>query len=67
MLATLFKDKENDPREVDDILGAFNTGELSIPCVQLQFVGFDQNLYNALSSMKQEEWTQYTSFDIKLR
>jgi hypothetical protein len=58
MLAKLFKDKENDPREADDILVALDTGELSIPCVQLQFVGFDQSLYSALSSMKREERTQ---------
>lgn len=58
MLAKLFKDKENDSREADDILVAFDTGDLSIPCVQLQFVGFDQSLYNALLSMDKVDWTQ---------
>lgn len=55
MLTKLFKDKENDSRPDNDILVAFNTGELSIPCVQLQFVGFDERLYNALSFMKKEQ------------
>ncbi|KAG2023359.1 hypothetical protein CC2G_001021 [Coprinopsis cinerea AmutBmut pab1-1] len=42
------KDKTKDSRSVEAIMKAYETGELSVPCVMLQCIGFDENLYTAL-------------------
>ncbi|KAF5336827.1 hypothetical protein D9611_003287 [Ephemerocybe angulata] len=44
------KEKTN-ARSVSAILRAYETGELSVPCVQLQCIGFDQELYTAMVEM----------------
>ncbi|KAF8203669.1 hypothetical protein BJ912DRAFT_940679 [Pholiota molesta] len=53
--ANLTRDKGNDPRPLDEILSSYNTGELQIPCVQLQCISFDQPLYTALVSNRKSE------------
>ncbi|KAJ3538730.1 hypothetical protein NMY22_g5040 [Coprinellus aureogranulatus] len=42
------KDKTKDIRSVEEILKAYDTGELSVPCVQLQCIDFDYELYKAM-------------------
>lgn len=50
MYAKLTKDKAKDPRSLDDIIVAYHNGELSVPCVQLQYVSFDDALFSTLIS-----------------
>jgi hypothetical protein len=52
MYAKLTKDKVKDPRSLDDIIVAYHNGELSVPCVQLQYISFDDALYSALISQR---------------
>lgn len=52
MYAKLTKDKAKDPRSLDDIIVAYHNGELSVPCVQLQYVSFDDALFSALISQR---------------
>ncbi|KAJ2928897.1 hypothetical protein H1R20_g8267, partial [Candolleomyces eurysporus] len=42
------KEKTKDTRSVEAILKAYDDGELSVPCVQLQCIGFDAELYQAM-------------------
>ncbi|KAF8898617.1 hypothetical protein BD779DRAFT_1484828 [Infundibulicybe gibba] len=50
--ASRTKEKAADPRSVDEILTAYNTGELCVPCVRLQCVDFDETLFAALLHAK---------------
>jgi len=52
MYAKLTKDKVRDPRTLSDIIVAYHKGELSVPCVQLQYVSFDDALFSALVSQR---------------
>ncbi|KIM48088.1 hypothetical protein M413DRAFT_439797 [Hebeloma cylindrosporum] len=52
MYAKLTKDKAKDPRSLDDIIAAYHNGELFVPCVQLQYVSFDDALFATLISQR---------------
>lgn len=42
------KEKTKDTRSVEDIVKAYDNGELRVPCVQLQCIDFDHELYKAM-------------------
>lgn len=42
------KDKTKDTRSADDVAKAYDSGELTVPCVQLQCIDFDYELYKAM-------------------
>ncbi|TFK30556.1 hypothetical protein FA15DRAFT_662534 [Coprinopsis marcescibilis] len=42
------KEKTKDSRPSNAIIGAYDNGELRVPCVQLKCIGFDEELYSAL-------------------
>ena len=42
------KEKTKDTRSIEAILKAYDDGELLVPCVQLQCIGFDAELYQAM-------------------
>jgi len=48
MYAKLTKDKTKDARTLEDILIAYDNGNLRVPCVQVQCVGFDEDFFSAL-------------------
>lgn len=48
MYAKLTSDKTGDVRPLEDIMLAYDKGTLSVPCVQLQFISFDDHIYSAL-------------------
>ncbi|KDR85112.1 hypothetical protein GALMADRAFT_233738 [Galerina marginata CBS 339.88] len=50
--AKLTKDKCQDPRSSENIMLSYDMGDLLVPCVQLQYLGFDDSLYAALLSYK---------------
>ncbi|KAF5377636.1 hypothetical protein D9615_005298 [Tricholomella constricta] len=52
--ASMTKDKNKDARSVEEILAAYDTGQLSAPCVRLQCTDFDENLYTALVAAQTE-------------
>ncbi|CAA7266556.1 unnamed protein product [Cyclocybe aegerita] len=55
MYAKLTKDKTRDLRSVEDITDAYNNGDLHVPCVQLQCMSFDEQLYAALISHRDSD------------
>jgi len=57
MYAKLTQDKAKDPRSLDDIIGAYHDGELSVPCVQLQYVSFDDALFSTLISQRPGQYS----------
>jgi len=46
--AKLTKDKTKDARTLEDILIAYDNGNLRVPCVQVQCIGFDEAFFSAL-------------------
>ncbi|KAF9470449.1 hypothetical protein BDN70DRAFT_889050 [Pholiota conissans] len=48
--ASLTREKGKDPRQLAEILFAYDKGNLRVPCIQLQCVSFDQSFYTALIS-----------------
>lgn len=48
MYAKLTKDKTKDARTLEDILIAYDNGNLRVPCVQVQCIGFDDDFFSAL-------------------
>jgi hypothetical protein len=52
MYAKLTKDKTKDPQPLEDILDGYDRGDLSVPCVMLQCLGFDEQLFEALTSQR---------------
>ena len=46
--AKLTKDKTKDARTLEDILVAYDNGNLRVPCVQVQCIGFDEDFFTAL-------------------
>lgn len=42
------KEKTKDTRTVEEIVNAYDTGALFVPCVQLQCIDFDYELYKAM-------------------
>ena len=46
--AKLTKDKTKDCRTLEDILIAYDNGNLRVPCVQVQCIGFDEDFFSAL-------------------
>lgn len=54
MYAKLTGDKTNDVRPPEDILLAYDKGTLSVPCIQLQFLSFDDHIYSALLAHKND-------------
>lgn len=48
MYAKLTKDKTKDARTLEDILIAYDNGDLRVPCVQVQCIGFDEEFFTAL-------------------
>ena len=46
--AKLTKDKTKDARTLEDILIAYDNGNLRVPCVQVQCIGFDEEFFTAL-------------------
>ncbi|EDR15034.1 uncharacterized protein LACBIDRAFT_300769 [Laccaria bicolor S238N-H82] len=44
------KAKTKDVRTLDAIMAAYDSGELLVPCVRLQCIGFDEQLFGALIS-----------------
>lgn len=50
--ASRTKEKTSDSRTVEQILAAYGCGELSVPCVRLQCIDFDETLYRALLAAK---------------
>ena len=53
--AKLTKDKTKDARTLDDIVIAYENGDLRIPCVQLQCIGFDEDFFTALLTQRGTE------------
>ncbi|KAF8973914.1 hypothetical protein BDZ97DRAFT_1912366 [Flammula alnicola] len=56
MYAKLSKDKGKDTRPLEDILLAYENGELLVPCVQLQCISFDDRLFASLVSHRKSGW-----------
>lgn len=52
MYANLITAKGQDSRSADDIMSAYDTGQSHIPCVQLQYIGFDEQFFRALVTSK---------------
>lgn len=52
MYAKLTQDKAKDTRSLEEILGGYDRGDLSVPCVMLQCLGFDDQLFEALTSQR---------------
>ena len=52
MYAKHTKEKTKDPRTPEDILLAYEKGELLVPCVQLQCLDFDYDFYFKLLSQR---------------
>ncbi len=52
MYAKLTKDKTKDPRSLEEILDGYDRGDLNVPCVMLQCLGFDEQLFEALTSQR---------------
>ena len=53
----LTKDKTKDTRTLEDILTAwYDNGDLLVPCVQLQCIGFDDNFFTALLAQRDVEF-----------
>ena len=50
--AKLTKDKTKDTRTLEDILIAYDNGNLRVPCVQVQCIGFDEDFFSALLAEK---------------
>ena len=50
--AKLTKDKTKDARTLEDILIAYDNGNLRVPCVQVQCIGFDDDFFSALLAEK---------------
>lgn len=48
MYAKTTKDKNKEPRSIDDVMRAYDSGELLVPCVKLQCIGFDVSVYQAM-------------------
>jgi hypothetical protein len=44
------KAKTKDIRTLDAIMAAYDNGEILVPCVRLQCIGFDEQLFGALIS-----------------
>lgn len=55
--AKLTKDKTKDTRTLEDILAAYDNGDLHVPCVQLQCIGFDDNFFTVLSAQRDAQST----------
>jgi len=53
--AKLTKDKAKDARTLESILTAYENGDLRVPCVQLQCIGFDDNFFTALLAQRDAE------------
>lgn len=53
--AKLTKDKTKDARTLEDIITAYENGDLRVPCVQLQCVGFDEFFFTTLLGQKNAE------------
>ena len=51
------KNKAKDTRIKEDILAAYDSGELSIPCVQLECIDFDEELYAGLLAFRARHGT----------
>lgn len=51
----LTKDKTKDARTLEDIRAAYDSGDIRVPCVQLQCIGFDDNFFTALLSERDAE------------
>ncbi|GLB36266.1 hypothetical protein LshimejAT787_0305540 [Lyophyllum shimeji] len=47
--ASTTKDKNKDPRSVEQILAAYDKGQLTVPCVRLQCTDYNDILYASLS------------------
>ncbi|KAF8807520.1 hypothetical protein BYT27DRAFT_7189593 [Phlegmacium glaucopus] len=53
--AKLTKDKLRDSRTLESILTAYESGDLRVPCVQLQCIGLDDNFFTALLAQRDAE------------
>jgi len=54
------QEKMKDNRSVEDIFKAYDNGELAVPCVQIQCVGFDNELYQAMVA-ESKKWKKSSS------
>lgn len=50
--AKLTMDKTNDTRTLEDVVTDYENGNLHVPCVQLQCIGFDDLFFKALLSQR---------------
>lgn len=55
--AKLTKDKTKDARTLEDILIAYDNGNLRVPCVQVQCIGFDEDFFTALLAERDAQST----------
>ena len=55
MYAKLTKDKTKDSRSADEIAEAYNRGDFNVPCVMLQCLSFDDQLYKKLMLQRDSE------------
>lgn len=59
------KGKNKDPRTEAEIAAAYDSGEASIPCVKLECVDFDEELYAGLLAIRIKRPTTLKSCLVK--
>ena len=52
MYARLTKEKTKDDRPPEEILDSYNCGDVNVPCVMLQHLNFDAQLFETLISQR---------------
>jgi hypothetical protein len=52
MYARLTKEKTKDSHTAEEILESYNRDDVSVPCVMLQHLSFDEQLFDTLISQQ---------------
>jgi hypothetical protein len=55
MYARLTKEKTKDSHSAEEILESYNRDDVSVPCVMLQHLSFDEQLFDTLISQQDAE------------